>query len=100
CELQNTNPTCNPAAATTLTVNGDAASSMMTSGTTEAFLKIRVRESVSAGGGDLTAQIALVSGAGANYDLRVYCLACGALPLSDAADNTIEVGRDDATGDR
>lgn len=100
CELQDTNPTCNPLATTALTVTGDAAQSVMTTGTTETFLKLRIRESVSNGGGDLTAQLALVSGAGTNFDLHVYCFACGALPLSDAADDTIEIGRNDDVGDR
>lgn len=98
CELQDTNPTCNQLATAGLTVNGDAAQTVVATGTTESFIKVRVRESNGAPDVDLTASLQLTSGAGANYELFVYCLACGNIPLSDSADNTVEVGRSDATG--
>lgn len=98
CELQDTDPTCSPVASVGLTVNGDAAQTVNTTGTTEAIVRVRVRESNGPADIPITAQIALASGAGASYDLIVYCLACGALPLSDSSDHTIEVGRDDVSG--
>jgi hypothetical protein len=54
---------------------------------------------VSSTGIPITAQIALVSGAGTNYDLVVACHACLGLAMTDA-DDVIEVGREDASGDR
>lgn len=94
CELQDTNPTCNMGASVGLTVSGDAAQTVMTTGTTESFIRVRIRET-QVPDIAITASIQLTSGAGADYDLVVYCTGCGSLPLSDSSDNTIEVGRSD-----
>ena len=100
CELQDTNPACSQLATAGITVTGDAAQTTSIMGTTESYVKVRVRESNNGADVDITASLALTSGAGAGYSLHVYCLACGNIPLSDSNDNTIEVGRADGTGDR
>ncbi len=99
CELQDTNPTC-PSTTTTpdLSVNGDAATTAMTTGTTERILRVRIAETVPNGGPDLTARIALVSGAGTDFDLVVYCPTCGTAGITDATDDIVEVGKDDVAG--
>jgi hypothetical protein len=71
----------------------------MLMGTTEAFHRIRIRENNGQADIDITARIQLTSGAGTDFDLLVYCLACQNLPLSDSSDDTIEVGRADAQGE-
>jgi hypothetical protein len=98
CELINTNPVCQTGAPVTTMVNGDADSTAVLTGTTEQIVRIRIRETNSATSQDVTARIALTSGAGTNYDLFVLCPACGSAPLSDPADDTVEVGRNDGTG--
>ncbi|HUQ07355.1 MAG TPA: hypothetical protein VM261_32910 [Kofleriaceae bacterium] len=96
CELQDTNPTCSNSAAVATTVNGDVANATATlNGTTETFARVRIRESRTTDSVDITARFALVSGAGTNYDLHVYCPSCQSIPLSDSTDDTIEIGRDD-----
>jgi hypothetical protein len=100
CELQDTNPQCNGLATAGISVAGDVLATTPTSvmGTSEAVVKIRIRETLGPDV-DLTASISLSSGAGANYELVVTCFLCGGIAVSDA-DNTIEVGRADGTGDR
>ena len=64
--MRNTNPAC--ASATPLgagTVRGDAGADTLTgTGYAEQFFTVDVTESVSGGGGDIDAQISLVSAAG------------------------------------
>jgi hypothetical protein len=93
CEATNTNPTCSNGAPIDVTVIGDTANSGSTTGTTERFVRVRIRESLSADV-DLTARLALQSGQGTDYDLYVYCPNCAATAINEA-DNSIEVGRDD-----
>jgi hypothetical protein len=97
CELQDTNPVCNASAVATISIAGDVPGSMSVMGTTESVVKIHVRED-NVLVAPLTARIALESGTGTNYDLVVTCFACGGI-ASDPSD-TIDVGRDDAAGDR
>ena len=92
CELTNTNPTC-VAGQIDVSINGDVADTDMVTGTTEDLFHLRVRETQSPDI-DITARIALTSGAGTDYDLFVYCPSCNAAPLNEA-DDTIEVGRND-----
>jgi hypothetical protein len=97
CELQDTNPTCNPASLNPPVVNGDATDTEIFNGTTETFFRVRLRESQGVSDIDITARVALISGAGTDYDLYVYCPSCGATPLTDT-DDAVEVGRADASG--
>ncbi len=98
CELQDTNPTCLLTSATpAATVSGDVDTTAMVTGTTEAFVRIRIVESSAGPDIDITAQLALTSGTGTDYDLHVYCPSCGSTPISDA-DDIVEVGRSDVTG--
>ncbi len=99
CELQDTDPTCNPIGTSLVTVDGDAADTETLTGNTERFMRVRIRESDSGNDIALTARIALISGAGTNYDLYVYCPGCQTPPLSDS-DDIVEVGRADGNGDR
>ncbi len=99
CELQNTNPICNPIAANEFTIDGDAADSEVVTGNTERIFRARIRESDGGTNIDITARVALTHGAGVNYDLFVYCPACIGVPLSDT-DEIVEVGRADGGGDR
>ncbi len=99
CELQNTNPTCNPTSTSIIIVNGDATDTETFTGSAETIQRVRIRESNGAGDIDITARIALTSGQGANYDLYVHCRGCTNQPLTDG-DNTIEVGREDGAMDR
>ncbi len=98
CELQNNNPTCESALLTSArVVNGDASDTAMITGATERTVLVRVRESSSGPDVDITARFSLVSGAGADFDLFIHCLTCGATPLSGSP---IDVGRTDGGGDR
>jgi hypothetical protein len=99
CELQNTNPTCNGLAVSEYTVDGDAPDTEVITGTTERVFRVRIRESDATTAIDITARVALTNGAGVDYDLYVYCPSCLAAPMNET-DETLEVGRADATGDR
>lgn len=99
CEPQDTNPLCGDVPASpNIIVNGDAADSETVNGTTEAFLRVRLVESIGLTADiDITGQIALLSGPGTDFDLHVWCPDCDATPINEP-DETIEVGREDATG--
>jgi hypothetical protein len=99
CELQDTNPACaNASNVADLVVNGDQADSESVQGTTEEVLRVRLVESIGPSQDvDITGRIALVSGAGTDFDLVVWCPDCDATPLTDN-DDSIEVGREDANG--
>ena len=99
CELVNTDPSCLLTSnSAEIVVDGDAADSEERTGTTERFYRVRLVESNGPGADiDITARIALQSGAGTDFDLVVWCTDCGATPMTDG-DDQIEVGREDANG--
>ena len=100
CEPRDTNPSCG--APTTLgVVRGDAGADVFTrTGYAEAFFQVGVSESVAGGGGDIDAQIVLVSPPGANFDLFVTCNACGGATVASttAGVDIVNIGRNDGFG--
>jgi hypothetical protein len=87
-ENVDTNPSC--AGATSLgTVSGDLNEEILAiSGGGEAWRTLRIREDQSSGALlYLSASITLVSGANSDYDLKVYCDACGGA-LAGESDNS------------
>lgn len=103
----NTNPACTGAISLG-TVNGDSASpSLQHSRSGEAWFRVAVREDNDNpfASEDLTATITLSSPPGADYDLFVYCRACGGGPAASSTNagqsghtDVVSVGRDDSTG--
>ena len=76
CEVNlNTNPPCNPPTSIG-SVSGDTGGTIVHSGNGEAWLTARITENSNALI-NLSAQILLQSPSGADYDLYVYCSACG-----------------------
>ncbi len=121
CELQDTAVVCTSAPPAgdmaMLTVDGDdfdtvPRPSASTTGTSDRFVRIRIREGSNGSSFPITGTIALVSGAGTDFDLFVYCTdgTTPSMPLSTATlcaasartegDDTVDVGRADDTGDR
>ncbi len=102
CEtLIDTDPTCSLIAAVGADVNGDVTETVVLNGTTEAFFHIRMTESAF-GSLDkaITGRLTLVSGAGTDFDLFVYCPA-GCPPTAvgtGASTDVVDVGRDDQGG--
>ena len=61
-------------------VDGDRSNdTVATVGATEAWYRVEIRDTVAYS--ELLARVTLVSPAGADYDLHVYCESCGATPL-------------------
>ncbi len=105
CELVDTNPACATVSAMPdVQINGDdaAGSTATVTGTTERFLRLRIRELHSGGtptvDRDPTARLVLTSGTGTDFDLFVYCTAsCNSVPRS-AGNDILEIGNADTPG--
>lgn len=102
CELRDSNPTCPsvPSAA----INGDSTAVPLTfSGFSEAWYNVHVQEVLGAPLTPLTASIELTNPTGVDFDLFVYCHACGA-SLARSSTNgagvtdSVFIGRDDQAG--
>jgi hypothetical protein len=103
CEVRNTNPACS-GFGNLGTVNGDSnmGNTATTTGTNEAWFTLRVSEIV-AGNNDPDARITLSSPAGNDFDLFVYCEACGNVPIASSTngaglDDVVNVGNVDISG--
>jgi hypothetical protein len=80
-------------------VRGDVGADTLTlSGIGERWLRVRVTEASTTPTVDLSARVQLQVPAGVDYNLFVHC-SCATGALTDA-DRTVEIGRDDATGDQ
>jgi hypothetical protein len=112
CEIRNTNPTCSPDAIDLGDVTGDDNTTVpppfpfvaTASGYTEAWYLVTINETVSGGGGDTEAEIALEVPPNVDFDLYVYCLSCAtASPIDSSTgnsgvDESVAVRRGDAVG--
>lgn len=102
CELRDTNPPC-PTVMSAAIVGDGASAGLAFSGFSEEWYRVNIQES-SGSTTALTARIDLSSPVGVNYDLFVYCQACGAGVAHSSTNgaamvDTVNIGRDDQVGD-
>ena len=95
----NTNPSCLNASSLG-DVAGDKSGFVTTTGRGEAWIRVRVREELNSVR-DLRARVTLTVPADTNYDLYVYCQACGGTSIGSSTstgEETVDVGNDDDGG--